>query len=194
MNLYFTPRSHFSRKVRLLLDALKLEVELIDVGNVADASTVAFGPNPLMKVPTLIDGEHVVFDSDHIAKYIVQRHDPNDRFNVLTDDISSLNARTVMNGVMSAETELILAARTGMDTSAHRRFDKIRESLCHGLDWLEFHADVFPNEPSYLGFHLTAMWDHLALFDLVPLPHEKLRDRVSKLSSLAYVAASAPRL
>jgi len=79
MKLYFTPRSHFSRKVRILLHAWKLEVELIDVGNVGATSSHAFGPNPLMKVPTLLDGGPSIFDSDHIAQYLydlVERRHP----------------------------------------------------------------------------------------------------------------------
>ena len=44
MKLYFTPRLHFSRKVRILLDAWKVEVELLDVGNVGRSSGDAFGP------------------------------------------------------------------------------------------------------------------------------------------------------
>lgn len=67
LRLICTPRSHFSRKVRLLLDALGEPVELLDAGNVADDDARAFGPNPLMKVPTLLDGARAVFESDHIA-------------------------------------------------------------------------------------------------------------------------------
>ena len=43
MKLYFTPRSHFSRKVRMLLQAWRLEVELIDVGNVVATSSISAG-------------------------------------------------------------------------------------------------------------------------------------------------------
>src|SRR5688572_19364517 len=101
MKLYFTPRSHFSRKVRILVDAWKLEVELLDVGNVASMGSEAFGPNPLMKVPTLVDGSSSIIDSDHIAQYLVRRHDPQDAFGVLTNDVELLNARAIMNGVMA---------------------------------------------------------------------------------------------
>lgn len=44
LRLICTPRSHFSRKVRLLLDALGEPVELLDAGNVADDDARAFGP------------------------------------------------------------------------------------------------------------------------------------------------------
>lgn len=193
MKLYFTPRSHFSRKVRILLDAWSLQVETIDVGNVAAASAEAFGPNPLMKVPTLIDGDRSIFDSDHIARYLVRQHDPSDSFGVLLEDVDLLNARAVMNGVMAAEVELILARRTGLDTTTHRRFDKSLESIGAGLGWLETHAQVFPQRPSYAGFHLTCVWDHLTLYRVVDLEYDRLREHVARLSALPYVAASAPR-
>jgi glutathione S-transferase len=193
MKLYFTPRSHFSRKVRILLDAWKIDVELLDVGNVADMSGDAFGPNPLMKVPTLIDGASSIIDSDHIAQYLVRRYDPRDTFVVLTSDVELLNARAIMNGVMAAEVEVILARRMGTDTTRHQRFDKILESIRRGLDWLEDHAATFPQFPSYAGFHLTSMWDHLALYGIVELVHPRLQEQVARMSALPYVVASLPR-
>ncbi len=65
-----TRRSHFARKVRLLLLATKAPHELEWVNDVA---ALFASPNPLMKVPTLLDGEIVVFDSDHIAAYVVHK-------------------------------------------------------------------------------------------------------------------------
>ena len=191
MRLLYTPRSHFARKVRLLLGGLGIEHVLVDAVNAAAADPAVFGPNPLMKVPTLFDGDDVVFDSDHIAAHLVRTRDPGDRFRVLATDVATLNARAVMNGAMAAEVELVLGARTGLDT-AHTRFAKMRATIAGSLDWLEAHADVFPREPDYLGFHLVAFWDHVALYDLVPLGHPRLHAAVERLSALPFVAASRP--
>lgn len=192
MKLFYTPRSHFARKVRILLKALQVDVELIDAGNAADSDPALFGPNPLMKVPTLVDGEQIVFDSDHIAAYLVRKCDPSDRFDVLTADADTLNARAVMNGVMAAEAELILAARTGIDTSAHRRFDKMRESVRNGLSWLDAHHGLFPREPSYLTFHAVSMWDHLAFYGLFELRYPQLHAQVMRWADAPYIAESKP--
>jgi glutathione S-transferase len=193
MLLHYTPRSHYSRKVRLVLAALGLEATLIDVGNVAAAGASAFGPNPLLKVPTLIDDGTVVFESDHIARHLVRRHDPRDRLGVLDERIDTLNARAVMNGAMAAEVELILAARTGIDTSAHARFDKLRAAIDGALAWLEARADLFPPERSYSGFHLVALWDHLTLYDLRPLAaYPRLRAVAGRLDADPEIAASRP--
>lgn len=192
MKLFYTPRSHFARKVRILLKALRLDAELIDAGNAADSDPALFGPNPLMKVPTLVDGGQVVFESDHIAGYLVRRHDPSDRYDVLTADADALNARAAMNGVMAAEAELILAARTGIDTSAHRRFDKIRESVRNGLAWLEAQHGLFPQEPSYLTFHAISMWDHLAYYGLFELDYPQLHAQVARWAGTPFIAESKP--
>lgn len=192
MQLFYTPRSHYSRKIRILLGALELGADLIDVGNVAGSDPAQFGTNPLMKVPILVDGARSVFDSDHIAAYIVRKHDPFDRFDVLTTDTDSLNARAVMNGVMASEVELILAARTGIDTQAYRRFDKLRESIHHGLSWLDAHCDRFPQSPSYLTFHLVSMWDHLALYKVAELEYARLRECALRWAATPYIAATRP--
>ncbi|MBS0464098.1 MAG: glutathione S-transferase N-terminal domain-containing protein, partial [Proteobacteria bacterium] len=63
MQLHYTPRSHFARKVRIVLGALAIPCELVDAGNAAGSDPAQFGPNPLLKVPTLVDGTQVVFES-----------------------------------------------------------------------------------------------------------------------------------
>lgn len=193
MRLFYTPRSHFSRKVRILLDAWSCRVELVDVGNVADADAAAFAGHPLMKVPTLVDDGVWVIDSDHIARYLTKAVDPQDRFDVLADDVSTLNQRAVMNGIMSAEVEVILAARTGIDVHAHGRFHKLLQSMTNGLEWLDRRVDALPTEPTYIGFHAVCLWDHLALYGLVPLPYDRLHSYVRRISKAPFVAQSAPR-
>ncbi|MBS0458190.1 MAG: glutathione S-transferase family protein [Proteobacteria bacterium] len=192
MQLHYTPRSHFARKVRIVLGALAIPCELVDAGNAAGSDPAQFGPNPLLKVPTLVDGTQVVFESDHIAAWLVRRHDPADRFNVLTTDVDALNARAAMNGIMAAEAELLLAERTGLDTRAHRRFDKMREAIRLGLEWLEARPTAVTAVPTYHDFHLVSLWDHFALYDVVPLDYPHLRAHAARIDELPYVAATRP--
>lgn len=192
MRLLYTPRSHFSRKVRILLHAYGLAHELVDAGRVEAGDPAAFGPNPLMKVPTLVDGDAVVMDSDQIAAYLARRYDPDDRYGVLTTGLDALNARAVMNGIMAAEVELLLARRAGVDTRAFARYDKLRASMAAGLAWLEARSAVFPQAPSYLGFHLVALWDHIVLYDLMPLEYPALRACVARLEEAPGVAETRP--
>ena len=194
MKLVYTPRSHFSRKVRILLACLGHEIPLVDAGNVADRDPARFGDNPLMSVPVLVDDDgSLVFDSDHIAQQLVHRLDPQDRYDVLTRDVATLNGRAVMNGIMAAEVDVVLAKRTGMDVDRYARFAKRTQVIAQGLDWLEARADaLFGERPSYAGFHLVAMWDHLRLYGLLDGDRPRLRERAAALSADPIVAASAP--
>lgn len=192
MRLYYTPTSHFARKLRVLGKALAIPLDLIDVGNVADNTADLFGPNPLMKVPSLIDGDNIVFDSDHIAQYLVRNYASSDTFDVLTTHTQTLNARAVMNGVMAGEVELLLAARTGLDTSNLPRYHKIRQSMLAALAWLEQHIELFKNPHSYSAFHLVCMWDHLVFYKSLPLDFPVLEACVQRISSHDYINESKP--
>lgn len=167
MQLLYTPTSHFARKVRIIAAGLGVELELLNAGNTASLSGNRLEENPLMKVPALFGPDGVVFDSDVICAWLVRRFDPADRFGVLTTDIDLLNARTVMNGVMAAEVELVLAARGGMDTASGQRFGKFRHTIATGLAWLEAHAAQGLRSPAN-EFHLVCLWDHLLLTGLMP--------------------------
>lgn len=191
MQLFYTRHSHFSRKVRILLEGLGIPVELVNAGDTAGMDPARFGHSPLRKVPVLKDGDTLVFDSDVIAAHLVRTSDPSDRFNVLRTDLPTLNARTVMNGVMSAEVELILAARTGLDTGGLLRFDKARQVIAAGLEWLETQAPLFDREPDYLGFHLVCLWEHLHRFGHFPdLALPQLARHAARLGELPVVAAT----
>lgn len=192
MRLYYTPRSHFARKVRILIDAFELDVELVNIQDVTQREPAAFGGNPLLTIPTFLDDENAIFDSDNIARHLTQRFDPKDQFGVLSQDLAINNFRAVCNGVMSIDVELVLAARSGLDTQKHVRFQKRNEALVHGLRWLEEHASCVSSSASYTGFQLVCMWDHLLLYDLTPLTYPKLEAVVTELSTLPYVTKSQP--
>ena len=195
MQLYATKLSHFSRKVRILLDHYELNYEFIDVGNVADRDSNTFNNNPLMSVPVLSDGEVWLIDSDNIAAYIVRKHDPDDKYQVLTDHIDILNAHSVLNGVMSNEVKIILAERTGLDTKPAAYFQKAEAVIKNGLSWLEERAILFsPSEPEYLDFHLVSLWDHLSYYEITELWYPRLRDIAEELRTNNKIAKTAPHI
>ena len=193
MKLIATPRSHFSRKVRLLLDHLGLPYELIDVGNVAADELEQFAGNPVMGVPVLEDGDVWMIESDHIARYIAKKYDANDRFAALTEHTDQLNARAVMNGVMANEVKLILSARMGLDPDDHAYFRKAKSSIKQGLSWLEGRPGLFSSDDlSYADFHFISMWDHLELYGLVALDYPSLKNIKIALNGFERVRMSAP--
>lgn len=192
MKLVYTPRSHFARKVRILLDAWAESVDLVDAGNVGAMDAEAFGGNPLMAVPVLLDDGHVLFDSDTIAHYLVRKRGGADTFQVLTTDVNTLNARAVMNGVMAAEVEVVLAKRSGIDVDKYPRFAKKHATIRRGLEWLEANAHLFEGEPTYAGFHLVAMLDHLVACRMAELEHPRLQSQLARYSAIAFVRKSRP--
>lgn len=191
MQLYATPLSHFSRKVRILLDAHQHPYELVDVGNVGDSR--AFGGNPLMQVPALVDGEQTLFDSDLIAAHLVRSRFPEDRFRVCTQDPLALQMRAALNGVMAREVQLILAQRSGLHTAGVPYFEKIHASLLAGLLWLEERsAHLRPQQPGYLEFHTVCALEHLQRYALVAEAPPGLSRLAEEVGALPYVRQSSP--
>lgn len=193
MQLVATPTSHFARKVRLLLDHYDLEYTLVDAGNVAEFSEDKFSGNPLMLVPVLVDEDLTLFDSDNIAAYLVRKHDPHDRYGVLTTDVAALNARAVLNGMMLAEARLVLGERTGLKTNNQPFFDKSRAVFAKGFEWLNANLDLFnADKPGYLDFHLISSFDHMECFDLARPDQPGLISLRDALRARAKISASAP--
>ena len=193
MKLFATPKSHFSRKVRLLLDHMDLKYELVDVGNVAKGAPAKFSGNPAMSVPVLEDGQVWLIESDHIAAYLARTYGGDDPYQVLTDDTDILNARAVMNGIMGNEVKLVLSARTGLDPGPHAYFQKAKSAIGQGLAWLESRTDLFQDDAlTYAQFHFLSMWDHLVLYDLVALDYPKLRGVAAVLSQNETTRRSMP--
>ncbi|WP_306253529.1 glutathione S-transferase family protein [Parvularcula sp. IMCC14364] len=193
MKLTATPNSHFSRKVRLLMDHLGIEYDLEDVGNVAEEDAAGFAGNPLMSVPVLNDQGRSIIDSDHIAQYIVRTYDPSDQYHVLTQETVYLNARAVMNGIMANDVKLLLSARTGLHPADYDYFKKAKSSIVLSLAWLESHSGLFGLENNtYADFHLVSMWDHLDFYNVVAMEYPSLAGVVSRVSIQKLVSHSAP--
>lgn len=193
MILYYTPRSHFSRKVRLLLDLLKIPHTLHDVGNVAQNQISFFGDNPLMKVPVLKDGQQWIIDSDHIAFYLTKVHAPDDPYDVFTQKTFDLNARAILNGVMLEEVKIILAKRTGIETENYPFFSKAKQSIELGVKWIHENLSSFDNKNfKYRDLHLLCLWEHLEAHQLIPTGLEEVHDFVGILQEHELLKKSSP--
>lgn len=158
LQLHGTSRSHFTRIVRILCHELWLDVELVDAGNVGVSQ--AFGGNPLMQVPVLVDGERAIWETSNICRYLVERQG-SDPLGVERLDWPRRNLVSVIHGVMSAEVRLVLAERCGMDASVGV-FAKARETLRSGLAWID--ERIEEEGLTYPAVCAVAMWDHLLLF------------------------------
>lgn len=196
MKLYCTPLSHFSRKVRLLLDFYSVPYEIKDIGQVTQNEIQKFGGNPLMTVPTLEDGDTWLIESDHIAQYLVSKVDANDQFKVFTRDLSDLNIRAILNGMMASEVKLILAKRTGVPIEQYSYFDKSLNSIRQAMAWLEENAQKFSTDAiTYRELHLVCAWDHLEYYEILPMnSYGRLGKIVDRVSDKKFVQQTRPQV
>jgi glutathione S-transferase len=192
LKLHGTPLSHFTRKVRILLGELGVQYEMVWLSTVMVSSPEAFAANPLMRVPTLVDGDRMLIESDHIARYLVARYDASDWFGVKSDEPSAMNFLAVANGIMSNEVVLILAKRGGLAIDGVVYFDKLKAAIMEGLMWLE--REIKLDAPMTWGdITLICMWQHLGHYKLVETDRfVRIRERVGQFLSRPAVAATTP--
>ena len=195
MELIATASSHFSRKIRLLLDLYAIDYSVVDIGNVAERDAAKFRDNPLMQVPVLIDGEQWLMDSDNICGYIVDKFDADDKYQFHISSVFDLNARAIMNGIMAEEVKVILGKRTGVPIEEYTFFQKAYDVINNGMAWLEANADKFSaTAPTYRELHLLCAWDHFDYYETVELNYPKLGAIVDELSKQPLISQSKPHV
>jgi glutathione S-transferase len=193
--LYGTPLSHFTRKVRILLYELGVPFDLVRTPDLLASSTPSYGDNPLMRIPTLVDAGTTVIDSDHIARYIVETYDPADRFAVRAPSVAAMNRLAVLNGIMAHEVTLILARRGGLaELESVSYFGKLLRSISSGLAWLDREIDPDAAGFDYVDIVTICLWDHITHYQLVPglEGHRRLAARAARFAGRDAVARTTP--
>jgi len=193
MKLHGTPLSHFTRKIRLLAAELAIPLDFVRERTVMSTSPESYASNPLMRVPTLVDGDVTLIESDHIARYLVARFDPADRLGVRSEAVEDLNRLAVLNGVMANEVTPILSKRGGLDIAGIVYFDKLLAAIDSGLRWLDGRIDPDAAAFDYRDVALVCAWQHLAHYGLRPLePYRRLAARVARFAERPSVASTTP--
>ncbi|NQU49748.1 MAG: glutathione S-transferase family protein [Planctomycetes bacterium] len=170
LQLYATPLSHFARKIRILLGELGVPFELVFVKDLLSSHPADFGGNPILRIPTLVDGEHWIVESDQIARHVVEKFDAEDHLHCLDMTVDQRNALSMINATMGAEVEILLSARSGIaDIQSYSYFQRHYEVIQHCLIWLEKNGKrIWPkNEFSYLDIALICMWDHINYYQTI---------------------------
>jgi len=193
MQLYGTPLSHFTRKLRILLAELDVPFDFERIPGVLEPSPSAYGNNPLMRIPTLVDGDDTLIDSDHIARHLVSRFDPADRFGVRSERVRDLNRLAVANGIMANEVVLILAKRGGLeDIDGVAYFRKLLAGIHSGLAWLDANVDDAP-QLDYADIATICMLQHVMHYKLVAVAdYTRLAARVARFAERPSIASTAP--
>jgi glutathione S-transferase len=193
--LYGTPLSHFTRKLRILLHEFDVPFDFIRTPNLLESSAPSYGANPLMRIPTLVHEGTTVIESDHIARYIVDRYDPADRLAVRAPSVAAMNRLAVVNGIMGHEVTLILARRGGLeDLDSVAYFRKLFHSITSGLAWLDRELDPEVDGFDYADVATICLWDHLVHYKLVPGldDYPRIAARVARFAHRPSVARTAP--
>ncbi len=154
MQLYGTPPSHFTRKVRVLLQELGLPYEFVKFEKLMEVGVENYASNPLHLFPVLVDGGTRLFDSDAICEYLIERYGKQKGWD---DFFPSAENRTrdrqrliVMNGGMSAGVSVVRARRSGIeDWTKYAYLRQEMEAIGSALRWLE--SDLGANRSYYPG-------------------------------------------
>lgn len=156
MKLYGTPPSHFTRKVRVLLEELSLPYEFVVLSHLMEVGEEKFAQNPLHQFPVLEDGGLNLIESDLICDYILREYGRKSPLYPMIPDSPSYyldqKRLAIMNGGMAAGVKLIRAKRSEIPSfEKFTFFRQEREALEASLRWLErdlgnkttYHAQKF---------------------------------------------------
>jgi glutathione S-transferase len=193
--LHGTPLSHFTRKIRILLAELEVPFDFVRPTSILGTETATYGDNPLMRVPTLVHDGATVIESDHIARYLVGRYDPEDRFGVRRDDVRDLNRLAVLNGIMANEVVVILAKRGGLaDVNGVAYFRKLLVAIDTALAWLDGEIDPDRERFDYVDMATIAMWEHAVHYQLAQglERYPRIAARVARFAARPSVATTTP--
>ncbi len=193
--LYGTPLSHFTRKIRILLAELAVDYAFVRTPSVLAPGASSYGDNPLLRVPALHHEGATLIESDHIARYLVARYDPADRLGVRSERVDAMNRLAVANGVMSNEVVLLLAKRGGLDdVEGVAYFRKLASAMESGVAWLDGHCPDDAETFDYADIAAVCMWQHLQHFQFVGGSdrYPRLAARVARFAERPSVANTTP--
>ena len=136
-----------------------------------------------------------MIESDHIARYVVARHDHADRLGVRSERVRDLNRLAVINGIMDNEVVLILAKRGGLtDLESVVYFRKLATAIDAGLAWLDRETDPDDATFDYVDIATICMWEHLAHYQIAKdlAPYTRIAARVARFEARPSVASTTP--
>lgn len=193
MKVYGTPPSHFTRKVRVLLQELGQPYEFVqfEVKQLMAVGAEKFADNPLHLFPVLVDGDQRLFDSDAICEYVIDQYGKGKEissfFPVTENRVHDRQRMVMINGGMSAGVSVIRARRSGVeDWKKHPWLCQEMEAISGAAAWLE--KDLGGRESYYPG-RLTMMDITLQCF----LEWAEFREMITDWSKLPGLVAFKAR-
>lgn len=134
MKLYGSSTSPFVRRLRVFLSGLDHEFININIYE-EEGRSILKAINPALKIPMLVDGEKVIFDSRIIFQHLNQAY-VKDAWTINDD-----NNLTLINAANDSYVELFLLEKSGIDTSQDALFFNLQhERIQSTLDVLNTSA------------------------------------------------------
>ncbi|MCV6611352.1 MAG: glutathione S-transferase family protein [Amphritea sp.] len=170
-----------ARIVMAVLEQLELDYELVEVPTLGPKSRSPEyrALNPTGKVPTLVDGDLVLWETQAILFYLARKYGEN---KLWVDDIATEAdlyrwSLFVSNQIEAPALEMMLAVRLAKEDGADQAvIDKAASVVQRHLPVLESHLQDHPylagNKLTVADFHGAAVlsWPKLAGFDYTPYP------------------------
>lgn len=178
--------SHFTRTARLFAIELGVSHTFRPVLDMTTLDAAAYGDNPALKIPVLVDEHGPLFGTENICRELVRRSGTTSTI-VMRGDVTDrivANAEELALHVMSAEVSLIMAKMAG---DARLAPAKVSRSIENGLRWLDENVDA---ALAALPADRALSFLEVSLFSLVThLPFREVLD----VSSFARLGAFCSR-
>jgi glutathione S-transferase len=190
MKLFGSGPSPFVRRIRMLLADRPFEFVTLNIFEQQDRA-VLIQHNPARKVPMLLDGDQVIFDSNVIYRYLAAKF----AFPTLT--WAEENQLTLINAVNDSLVELLLCQRSGFDTKDDKLFFKLQheriQAILPRLDQ-DVASGKFSNW-NFVSISLYALIDWMLFRELVDLtPYPALLQYLQQFADQPAVKTTDPRL
>ncbi|CAM3838263.1 glutathione S-transferase family protein [Rheinheimera salexigens] len=125
MKLFGSQTSPYVRRIRLALADTPYQLIMLNIFDGPDRATL-IKYNPVRKVPMLLDGAQLVFDSGVIYRYLAEKFDwPKLSW-------AEENQVTVINAANDSMVELLLCKRSGLDIDPKKLFYSLQHERVEG--------------------------------------------------------------
>lgn len=166
MQLYGSLTSPYVRRLRALAIEQNIQFDFLNLNIFAEQDRETLVKlNPTRKIPMLVDGEQVIFDSNVIYRYLSQKLD----FSPLSWDQE--NTLTLINSANDSLVELLICKRSDFDTNDDKLFFNLQRDRVQGvLSVLNDAAEKGEfNDYNYLAIALYCLVDWIIFRDLTDI-------------------------
>ena len=153
MKLFGSQTSPYVRRIRLALADIPFELIKLNIFDGPDRATL-IKYNPARKVPMLLDGEQLVYDSGVIYRYLAEK------YHWAKLSWQQENQLTIINAANDSMIELLLCKRSGFTIDPNKLFYSLQHERIEGA-FKVFEQQVAAGQ--YKQWHYPAM----ALFCLL---------------------------